>query len=233
MSRLDSKFVLRRDELASVLDQVSGSYRVLEIDGRRWQEYLTRYFDTPGFGLLRDHHRGKTPRVKVRSRTYLNTGVAYLEVKNRFNDGHTVKRRSPTDHPTSAPGARDLSELLAVPVGEGLTLEGKLTNSYQRLTLVHLTRPERVTIDTQLAFEDDARHLALADTAVIEVKQARLDRRSEIRLALRAARVREQSFSKYYVGACLLEPTLPRNRLQPTLRATTPRLQEGVPCPQS
>lgn len=244
MSRVDQKFVVHLADLIAVLEGARGAYRAVSLEGEVWQPYSTRYFDTPGFGLLRAHHRGRTPRAKVRSRVYLSSGLSFLEVKNRLNDGRTVKRRVQTSDPSRAPAADELSGLLLVDlaldaapsdllrdaVGGALgdrPLETKLLNGYRRLTLVHEARPERVTIDTDLTFASGAASLALVGTAIIEVKQARLDNRSEFLRAVRAQRVRPRGFSKYCVFASLLDPSLPRNRLLPTIRAVTPWVVEA------
>jgi hypothetical protein len=44
--RIDTKFVLRDSELFELLSGLAGSYRVLDIDGRRYTTYRTQYFDT-------------------------------------------------------------------------------------------------------------------------------------------------------------------------------------------
>ncbi len=186
MNRVDQKFVVHLPELVAVLEAARGSYRALSLEGEVWQPYHTRYFDTPGFGLLRAHHRGKTPRAKVRTRVYLNSGLSFLEVKNRLNDGRTVKRRVETSDAFRAPEAEELSGLVLADLAsdaarEGVTgnrLETKLLNDYRRLTLVHEARAERVTIDTDLTFSTGSANLTLTSTAIIEIKQARLDNRS-------------------------------------------------------
>ena len=56
MRRVDTKYVIHRAQLPTVLAAVSTRYAILEIEGRRVMRYTSQYFDTAAFRFYRDHH---------------------------------------------------------------------------------------------------------------------------------------------------------------------------------
>jgi SPX domain protein involved in polyphosphate accumulation len=69
---------------------------VLEINGARLHHYQTLYFDTRDFALYSQHHNGQRARYKVRVREYLDSEMAFLEVKRKTNQNRTIKSRLQT-----------------------------------------------------------------------------------------------------------------------------------------
>lgn len=82
LNRTDTKFLLNTTQLSAALSELSDAYRILEIDANRLNQYQTIYFDTPDYALYRRHHDGALNRYKVRSRAYVDTQLAFLEVKH-------------------------------------------------------------------------------------------------------------------------------------------------------
>lgn len=210
MNRVDTKYVFSHNDLADLLDELAASYRVLSVDGVRRTEYATLYFDTPARDCFRDHHNGKCHRHKFRMRSYASSGMAFFEVKQKTNRGRTIKRRLPIDAitPHLAAESRDLATAC---VGRPVDLNAQLWTHFLRLTLVGRDTPERVTIDTDLRFEDDDRREAMPGVVIAEVKQERDCRDSAIRHRLRARGIRPLRISKYCLGATLLTPSLKSN----------------------
>ena len=94
MNRVDTKFPLRSEVLwQNILPEITDDYYIVEINGLRLMEYRTVYFDTPDNMFYTTHHNGKLDRFKVRKRMYVDTGVAYLEVKHKTNKGKTKKKK--------------------------------------------------------------------------------------------------------------------------------------------
>jgi len=83
LHRIDTKYVLSEAQLYQALSHLASTYHVLEIEGRRQQNYQTLYFDTPGFALYLQHHNGWRSRYKVRSRVYVDSGMTFFEVKHK------------------------------------------------------------------------------------------------------------------------------------------------------
>ena len=94
MNRVDTKFPLRAEILwKKILPEISNDYYIVEIDGLRYMEYKTVYFDTPDNMFFMAHHNGKLDRYKVRKRMYVDTKTSFLEVKHKNNKGKTKKKR--------------------------------------------------------------------------------------------------------------------------------------------
>src|SRR5205814_1442908 len=79
-----------------LLEQLRDDHDVLEIDGRRWFEYRSVYFDTPDLCCFWDHVHGRLPRFKARTRLYRDTGSCVFEVKLKRSDEELDKRQ--TEH---------------------------------------------------------------------------------------------------------------------------------------
>ena len=100
MNRVDTKFVITRQQLIQILPQLRDDYRMLEIKGLRTPQYESEYYDSKSFGFYIDHHRKKINRFKVRFRKYVESNLVFLEVKHK-NCGRTDKKRIMVD---SLPG---------------------------------------------------------------------------------------------------------------------------------
>ena len=94
MNRTDTKFVTTTDQLRKLLKLAVWQYRVQEIDSRRIGRYYTLYFDTPDYNMFGCHHAGHTDRQKLRIRSYVDSGLNFLEVKTKNNHGRTKKKRT-------------------------------------------------------------------------------------------------------------------------------------------
>lgn len=216
LRRIDTKLVLREEQLVEALAHLSDDYDVLEIGNRRLHRYQTLYFDTPEYALYYQHHNGQGNRYKVRARTYLDSGLAFLEVKHKTHQGVTVKERLQTAELLRwiDPRARDfLAATFPYPAD---TLAPALWNQFRRVTLVSKHRAERLTLDVGLSFRVGQMELALPGLAIAEVKQAAYSLRSEFIGQLRALGVRPMRFSKYCIGVSLLVPQVKHNHFKPS-----------------
>lgn len=219
MHRVDRKYVLARADLAAILAGLPEGSRVLTIDGSTSFGYQSRYFDTPDLESYRAAALGRQRRYKVRTRCYLDTGGAFLEVKTRTGQ-HSSKTRIPTlrlDELTSE-GRRFTSLTLAdaglSPHGVGL-LEPVLETTYQRTTV--LAGTARLTVDTDLCWRDEhGRTLRRPDLVIVETKSPGGPTAVD-RMLWRLAH-RPQRISKYGTGLAAMSPDLPRHPWARTLR---------------
>ena len=164
LTRVDRKYLVPLTCAQNLVDGLAPHARVLAIDEQRRFSYTSTYFDTPGLEAFMLAARKRRRRFKVRTRTYLDTGLCFLEVKTRGARGTTVKRRMGY-HPDDAsrltgPGRAFVAACLA---STGVTgpaaareiaaaLRPVLATTYERTTL-HLPRAEaRATIDTALTW---------------------------------------------------------------------------------
>ena len=93
MNRTDTKFVTNKEKLIELLRLAQGKYYAQVIEGQKVGNYMTTYWDTEGHDFYLEHHNGRTPRQKVRVRTYLDSDITFLEVKTKNNHGRTKKKR--------------------------------------------------------------------------------------------------------------------------------------------
>jgi VTC domain len=176
--RVDSKYVVPREELAEVVEAAADAYEALEIDGHRAFDYESVYLDTPDLLCFRDHVDNRRPRFKIRTRMYYETEACFVEVKVKTADEETVKRQMPHDpsaHGGLNPEARrfldeSLDELTGSPAPEALA--PSLWTRYRRLTLASIEGGERVTtdLDVRLAAADDRATTLRDDLALVETK---------------------------------------------------------------
>ena len=93
MNRTDTKFVTTVDRLRLLLELAQKDYRAQEINGKRIASYYTAYFDTPDNNMYIVHQNGHAGRQKLRIRSYIESGMNFLEVKTKNNHGRTKKKR--------------------------------------------------------------------------------------------------------------------------------------------
>jgi hypothetical protein len=215
LRRIDTKYVLSEAQLYQALTRLTADYDVLEIEGRRLHRYQTLYFDTPDFALYRQHHDGWRDRYKVRSRVYVDSDQAFLEVKRKTNKNVTVKSRLQTPEVVTQVDAQTDGFLHTHFPQATEALEPQLWNSFYRITLVSKHSVERLTLDIDLSFQAGGTHAALPGIAIAEVKQEAFSLRSEFVGQMRALGVRSMSFSKYCIGVSLLYDQVKRNTFKP------------------
>lgn len=216
MNRVDTKFVLSRELLNQVLLELPSQYRALEVEGTRMSAYSTQYFDTSGYKFYLDHHNGSGNRYKVRIRKYVESGIYYLEVKNKFK-GRTDKKRIRINEFEQQMSAGSKEYVQAV-IGEEMSLESKLWNLFDRITLVNKTEKERLTIDLNLGFKTAEFHDVFDHLVVAELKQERINRQSLFYQLMKKNGIRRNGFSKYCVGVVTVNSEVKYNNFKPHLR---------------
>ncbi|MDO4929963.1 MAG: polyphosphate polymerase domain-containing protein [Bacteroidales bacterium] len=220
MNRTDTKFVTNLSTLYRLLDMARDDYYAQEVCGKRISPYRTTYWDgEERHEMYRTHVTGHATRMKVRVRTYVDSGVTFLEVKKKDNHGQTRKIR------TSVPS---LDAVIKERAGEAFLEDhtgysfGEITptlgNEFNRITLVNRGKTERLTIDFALNFYnyETGREAGMQDAVIIELKRdGRVS--SPILAILRALRVKPAGFSKYCVGVSITNEDLRQNRFKPRL----------------
>jgi len=225
-TRVDRKYVLPVDMVNALLGRLPAGTRVLEIDGVRGFAYRSLYFDTPDLISYRLTARRRRHRFKIRTRVYEQSAECWLEVKTRGSRGSTVKQRlpyDPRDHATLAPGRHFVDAVLAgcrIAGSHQLAFVPVLTTRYRRTTLYLPDTGSRVTIDTDLQWEDGDRRLHLPGTAVVETKSG--STASRVDRLLWHDRYRPNRISKYATGLAALHPHLPAAPWRRTLRRHFP-----------
>lgn len=227
--RTDTKYLMSEEQLSRALAHLTGHYRILEVNGRRLQRYQTLYFDTPDLALYRQHHNGWRNRYKVRERAYVDSALAFWEVKHKVDANTTVKSRMRTGEWCPQIARNTEPFLHAHYPYQVESLEPKLFNTFERITLVSTHRVERMTIDVGLRFSWNGADVSLAGIAIAEVKQDGFSMGSAFVQQMRALGVRPTGFSKYCIGVSVLYPEVKHNRFKPQLSQIDKLLHERRP----
>lgn len=226
LTRVDRKYLVPLATARALVEGLDQRTRVLEIAGRRNFGYDSVYFDTPDHLSYRLTAQRRRRRFKLRTRSYLDTGTAFLELKTKSGRGTTVKERAeydPEHRSVLTPeGCAYLAGLLS---GHGhdpglvRELRPSLVSRYRRATLL-LPDDSRATMDTQLSWSDcsqggEQTATLLPGHAILESKSAgppsALDR------ALWRTGHRPTGISKFGTGTAALHPELPGNKWARTL----------------
>lgn len=220
IERADRKYLVPGALFEDLIDEIDRATRVLEIDGQRSFQYETIYFDTPELDTYRMSAKGRPERVKVRTRSYMDSGLCHLEVNRKNRIGFTVKYRTPHEVGEREELASADQAFISEMAPAGLArdrLVPTLTVRYRRTTLVGPGPASRVTIDTELeAFDRSGGKVVLGDCVVVETKN--LGRANAFDRLLWRHHVRPLKLSKYCTLMAVLDPTLPANKWNRTLR---------------
>ena len=218
MNRIDTKFVTTAPVLLQLLEMAKDDYWAQEIDGERNLAYQTTYFDTLDYNMYYVHQSGHTNRQKLRFRTYVSSNLQFMEVKTKNNHGRTKKKRMKvvdTDI-TDSEKLNFLQEHLRYNPDE---LRPAIANSFNRITLVNKGKTERLTIDTDLQFNNlvTGTKRNMGKLVIVELKRDGLCY-SPVLEMLRQLRVFPHGFSKYCMGSALTNDELKVNRFKQKLR---------------
>lgn len=222
MDRKDRKYVVPAGVFDDVMRISGDDLKILEIEGKRSSSYESIYFDTPDFDLYMDAAHDRPRRSKIRTRSYMDTGVCSLEVKRRSPDGFTSKHRQ--RHSIDERGSLSADDLRFVEECGSLgsvaeELQPSITVRYDRVTLLDVANGTRVTIDTDLTAVTPAGSAIRADGVVIVETKTR-GKAGPVDHMLWRGHHRPKRFSKYCTLLAAVTPGLPANRWNRVLKDT-------------
>lgn len=215
LNRTDTKYLLSLKDFEALLNKLPEHYKILVVEGKKISSYKTSYLDTEEMQFFKDHAQGKTNRHKVRYRTYLESGISFLEVKLK-SKGRTKKKRVPVENFSEINAAQKKFLKKWIPQ-KASKLMAKLDNSFERITLVNKKEPERLTIDLNLSFVKNSQTKELSEHVILELKQEQFNRRSFILTLLKEKGIRPLRISKYMIGHILFDKKLKYNRFKSKL----------------
>lgn len=226
MNRVDTKFLLKIDALPDLLKSMHKDYFVLEVNSKKVSHYNTIYLDTPELYYYNQHQTGRLERVKIRVRTYSETGKSFLEIKTKNNHSKTLKDRIPIS------GIGDIQSKKYQKFLQKKTDKTKILNPvievfYSRITLVNREFTERLTIDTDLSYKNDTKSVKVSNLCIIELKQDKTAKSSVMKL-LRDRRIFVSSLSKYCLGIASLYPQVKINNIKEKIRNVKKICYENV-----
>jgi hypothetical protein len=211
MDRQESKFLIKRNDLLLFLKDLPSDYFVFSIENKEVLAYHTEYYDTPDLDFYRAHLTGKSNRLKVRIRNYVDSRISFIEIKKKNNKGRTTKsRREFEGEFPLVLEKNDANYVKENGYEKESSLIATLSVFYKRITLVSKKLNERVTIDLDLRFTDEKNSKHYEDVCIIEVKQFQKSS-SPIFIRLNSLQNLKEPISKYCLGMHSLRPMLPYN----------------------
>lgn len=218
MNRTDTKYWFHSSKLPSLLKEIQDQYYILTIGNENLLAYTSVYYDTPDNRMFSAHHNGKLNRFKIRRRSYVSSGISFLEVKFKNNKGRTIKKRISTDFSYDAFTIDEGNFLNSITPFTTDILNPSLENNFKRITLVNKNMSERCTIDLNLQYKLDEKQMELDNLVIVEIKSEGHGANSPLALALRNNRIKTAGFSKYCIGRTLIDSRLKRNSFKPKIR---------------
>lgn len=211
MDREESKFLIKRNDLLLFLKDLPSDYFVFSIENKEVLAYHTEYYDTPDLDFYRAHLTGKSNRLKVRIRNYVDSKISFIELKKKNNKGRTLKIRQEYKG--------DFPEVCNETMSQFLKQNGFISDSslvstlkvfYQRITLVSKRLDERITIDLDLRFFNPDKEKTYQEGCIIEVKQLKRTH-SPVFNYLQNIKHLKDPLSKYCLGLLSLRPLISHN----------------------
>lgn len=219
MDRDDKKYIATTSDILTLLEEAGEEYLMQELDGRiRISHYQTIYYDTPQNELFLMHQNGKKSREKIRERYYVDSSLAFCEVKKKNNHGRTSKSRIETPFGDSMK-LNVIKEFVARNSNLDPTrLIHSLFNDFYRITLVNKRMTERVTIDFDISFRNfiNGVERELSGLGVIEIKRDG-NTPSPVSDILTDMRVHPARFSKFCIGCLITDKEMKRNNFKSDL----------------
>jgi hypothetical protein len=217
MDRIDSKFVAPVSRLPLLLSKMEPYFMVQLHNEQTVASYSTQYLDTEELDMYLMHQNGKLNRQKVRIRSYVESELSFLEIKNKNNKGRTKKIRVPVSysHISSVQDLDTKETFWENSLFHRQNLSPSLSNTFKRITLVNNRKTERVTIDFDLEFHNHrlGNCEAVEQLMILELKQDGWQH-SDFRDILQDMRIKQSSFSKYCIGTVLTNPHVKYNRFK-------------------
>ncbi len=224
LNRVDTKYIFHCSALPEILGLCTREYFITTESGQSRFPYYTIYFDTPAYTMFLAHHNGLGHRYKLRLREYVGFTTVYAEIKEKFKGKTNKHRILVTNHGTldtclyNRSKKREIDDFtrLYLPYDPEV-LSQTLSIRFTRMTLVHTTKSERITIDTHLAYSMGRNHVNLPNLVVAEIKHQGAVPHQQFSHILHDLRIYPTRFSKYCMGMIHIDPSLKYNRFKNTL----------------
>ena len=181
MERIEKKYMISLEDLGKLMKEFHNDYYILAIKGNSIFTYDNIYMDTDDFYFYNQHEEGKKARMKVRSREYVDSNLAFFECKQREGD---LIRKSRYELPveeskaltnTSAAFYQNICTSLNLEHAH-YNLQPTIRTHYKRVTLCSKKNDERITIDFDINVQDIMKEgmdrIPFGPVAIIETKSA-------------------------------------------------------------
>lgn len=181
MERIEKKYMIKLEDLWALMKELHHDYYILSIKNNSIFTYDNIYMDTDDFLFFHQHERGQSSRMKVRTREYVDSNIAFFECKQREWE---VIRKSRYGLPVqeskiltnqSASFYQSICTSLNLDHAH-VTLQPTIRTLYKRVTLCSKKNDERITIDFDVQVQDimnkNTDLISLWPVAIIETKSS-------------------------------------------------------------
>jgi hypothetical protein len=181
MERIEKKYLITLQDLWKIMKELKNNYFILSIKNNSIFVYDNTYMDTDDFIFFHQHEKNLKSRVKVRTRQYVDSNIAFFEFKQK--DGDLI-RKSRFDMPVweakemthnGKAFYQNMCTSLELPYTHA-NLKPKLRTLYKRITLCSKKNDERITIDFDIKLQDITKQgkemISLGPVAIIETKSS-------------------------------------------------------------
>jgi len=171
------------------MKELKDNYFILSIKNNSIFVYDNTYMDTDDFIFFHQHEKNLKSRVKVRTRQYVDSNIAFFEFKQK--DGDLI-RKSRFDMPIEEAKEmtnngkafyQNMCNSLKLPYTHA-NLKPKLRTLYKRITLCSKKNDERITIDFDIKLQDITEKgktlISMWPVAIIETKSSHKKCKSHI-----------------------------------------------------
>lgn len=178
LDRSEVKYVIHQEQLSWLFHELMKDFDILAIDGKKIFTYESIYLDTDGRDFYHTHNAGQKDRIKIRTRRYVDSDLYFFEFKHRDHDmirkyRYTIKKDQHGIIDDTARNFIDDTHQAIYGSDFGQELKANMITTYKRVTLVHKTSEERLTIDLDLSFGmpgDKKKDYHMPPIAIIEAK---------------------------------------------------------------
>lgn len=225
MERIEKKYLISLEDLGKLMKEFHNDYYILAIKWNSIFTYDNIYMDTDDFYFYNQHEEGKKARMKVRSREYVDSNLAFFECKQREGD---LIRKSRYELPVEeSKSLTNTSSAFYQNICTSLNLEHAhyslkptIRTHYKRVTLCSKKNDERITIDFDINVQDIMKEgmdrIPFGPVAIIETKSAR--KKSDSHAVIEKLWYKEARWcSKYCLGVIYTNHAVDSKRFKNTL----------------
>lgn len=180
LKRIDKKFLLTKNQLSEILQDLQKDFQVLEIAGKKVFSYDNIYMDTKNYLFYNQHQDKFKTRTKIRTRLYKDSDMAFFEFKQKIN-GVTQKFRyqfPSEEHGIMTKWKKRFFEWVWQSMYQGTPdaphIFPAMQTKYKRITLVEKEWTERLTIDFSMKTldlrDEDSKTVSFKNVVIIESK---------------------------------------------------------------
>lgn len=209
LDRIDTKYLLTETEFKEILKDLEKEFYILDIKEKSVFEYESIYMDTEKYDFYYQHQNGEKNRTKVRTRNYLDSGIAFFEYKQKqkwITRKFRYQFKDIKEHGNMSCESTKFFEWAYQSFYSKAPekILPSLSTKYHRITLCSKSNDERVTVDFNIRLEDlrNKKEIISLDNLVILESKSMSKNWKSSEIMKRNNIKRSNSCSKYSLWIC-------------------------------